>query len=67
MYFVRMSRVPIPVMKSLEEAEREMPKHLMYGIMHGYQLRPIQALLSKVRAHMQINSWVKLCDDYFIA
>ncbi len=48
MFLVRMSKVPIPIMTSLEEAEREMPRHLMYGVMHGYQLRPIHALLSKV-------------------
>lgn len=43
-----MSDKPIPVMRSMEHAEKEMPKHLMYGTMHGYELRPIQTLLKKV-------------------
>jgi len=48
MYFIRMSKAAIPVMTSMEQAMMEMPKHLMYGTMHGYQLRPVQAVLAKV-------------------
>jgi hypothetical protein len=45
-------------MRSMEEALMEMPKHLMYGTMHGYQLRPVQALLSKVLDQLKPSSCI---------
>lgn len=58
-YLIRTSRMPIPVMRSMEEAAREMPKHLMYGNMHGYQLRPVQAVLSKIFAPLVMEGELK--------